>query len=309
MRVGLFDRIRQSFTKAPSAPQAAPAATPNQAPPSGQSVIDSAFVVLDLWMLSHARGWDSIEIRFERVGGAIVVADQNVHIASDAPSSLSDALAKLDAGMLAAELSAAFAALHRALTLDGQHWDQQRARCTRVGDNFTLELLNESTLPATKVELRDDDLMFGEQFHVALDTMALAVPSRQKRLAATIDAHVSKAWDRDNDPSHLLLEFADGRKLVLRADILGSYSRSEQSWCWSWANAFPANATTAARALAKPNPGMGFLRMPGFACQEALAEIVALAAADQMDGRAMLRWELAGKGIVLFFAVELGHAT
>lgn len=308
--MGFFDRIRQSFSKAPSGKQAMPASsTPSAASPGGQSVVDSAFVVLDLWMLSHPRGWDSIDIRFEQVSGALVVAEQTVHVASDAPSSLSDALSTLDPVGLTAELSAAFAALHVALTRDGQHWDQQSARCTRIDDAYTLELLNESAQPATKIELRNDDLMFGEQFLVALDTMALAVPSRQKRLAAAIESHLSKSWDRDQDPSHLRVQLADGRTLVLRADILGSYSRAEQSWCWSWANAFPPNATAAARALAKPNAGMGFLRMPGFACQEALAEIVALAAADQMDGRAMLKWELEGKGIVLFFAVELEHAT
>jgi len=94
------------------------------------------------------------------------------------------------------------------------------------------------------------------------------------------------AWRYDGNEASLRFEL-EGGELVMPAQVLGSYSRTQYSWCWSWANAtykpIDWNAVAQLRDHLSQSVGAGALWRPGFFSDERFALLVAQLAAEQLD--------------------------
>lgn len=84
----------------------------------------------------------------------------------------------------------------------------------------------------------------------------------------------------------LEFEFDDGESFELPVQILGSYSRTQYSWCWSWANRsyepIDYHRVANLRDEAVRMLGVGALWRPAFFSDERFATLVAHFAAEQL---------------------------
>jgi hypothetical protein len=91
----------------------------------------------------------------------------------------------------------------------------------------------------------------------------------------------------------------------LRAHLLGSFSPSERSWCWAWANRSLAEVELGGIEGVRQAATLPMLRHPGFDCTEPFAFLVAHTACAHLDpALGVWRWPLA-QGPQLFFGVAL----
>ncbi|MEM6989518.1 MAG: DUF6882 domain-containing protein [Myxococcota bacterium] len=189
---------------------------------------------------------------------------------------------------------ASFARLHEALASEGVSFASGVVRCKRVDlESATVAFVSpvgdvvleiEIPQPTARGQLLNDEIC-----RMMLD----GIPewnARQQRVQANLRGLVS--WRFLPEETAIDFRFDDGDSVKIPAQVLGSYSRSEASWCWSWAN----------RSYDKPDyqrveqlrdglfkgVGAGAFWRPAFFCDERFAFLVAQFAAEQMGSVGVL---------------------
>ncbi|MEQ1508522.1 MAG: DUF6882 domain-containing protein [Myxococcota bacterium] len=291
------------FTRTPAptpAPAPRPAPTPLRAAspapvaaPVNRSRAEVARMVVDQLVALHGIGFRRLVVHTEDDRGRLRVRATDVVPDPEAR----DYRYTCDRPVATALLGMAIEALRDAGTDEGRPpWDGQELEVTRDGARIQV------TPGSDPIRLDPRNLIVSEALLATIDGYAATLEANQDALRARV-AGQPFGWDRAAGT----VQFGERR---LRARLLGSWSKPNTSWCWSWANRsyapeLVAEVRTSATAAAAE--GLVAFAVGGFPCDEGFAWSVAMAAAARLDAPHLYRHDLPDKGIQLFFAL-LDHA-
>lgn len=182
-------------------------------------------------------------------------------------------------GRLRGELSAAGVSLG-AGSVDCRRADLESASATFVGPHG--EPVFELDVPQSTArgQLLNDALC-----SMMLDRLA-TWEQNQQRVRDLVGDLCSSRYQGDD--ASLVFEFGNRPPISVEAQVLGSYSEAEASWCWSWANSsyieIDYHRVAKMRDVVFRAVGAGALWRPGFFCDERFAWLVAQLACEQMSG-------------------------
>lgn len=264
--------------------------------------LDLAYEIVDRIMLCGPSGWSQLELTFTPVGEAHAILAKEADLSGDHPV----VSFPCDVFQQTGFLNNAFVRLQAELEPHGIRWGWGKARLERTAaGTIKLRLLDDDQETAN-FELSAADLLFGEELATAYETREAAFGAHQARLTLQ-GAGGWGAWLLNEATG--TLDFLEDDQLVARAPavVLGSYSRLEQTWCWSWANRHWLEhpcLVEPVRELANSAsewPGMGVFRMPGFDADPIFSDALAQLAADLLGGHAVYFGRL--EAITLYIAV------
>lgn len=270
---------------------------------SGPRPIDALAVVETLIPLLP-RGWTEAEVELEGVDDLRVKAvSTRLHAGSTSP--LPDM--GLNMGHWYGAATMAFRRLLETIEAAGAKWDATRAECTKTDlEAGRLVLRDADGSVACLVEIPPE--MMGAQ--ILNDELGRIVEqglpqwaARQERFVASLAGTTGWRFER---PASLVFDRLDAPPRALRAQLLGSHSSDEFSWCWAWANRSYEPAVTAGldalRENARSALGAGALWRPGWFCDAAFARVISMLAAEQIGADAVYIARIS-PSLLTYFAV------
>jgi hypothetical protein len=251
------------------------------------------------------RGWRSVTIRIERDDDGDFVRLTNI-----------DAQIPPGGGkeppFLGLSRDAAVSGLNRVLDdLAGELdelWSGSTARMDRADNgSAALNLLGDEGDEESRLVLAKEVLMsltLSDALFDALDQSRPETEKRQARFEETLKDY--KQWNLDQARAELSFVLADDRRWVVAAQIVGSWSRAEESFVWGWDNASflsPSRERVAhIRDAARAEPGLAAFTKGTFGCPEAMAKELALHAGLMMNARGVFSADY-GSGVVFVAAM------
>ncbi len=195
-------------------------------------------------------------------------------------------------GGMSAALTDSLHLLHH----QGVQWDGHRATLSRPSpDQVVLTLLNADGRPATSVSVPRQALDALFLSDALLDLLARTEPelaAMQESVATRL--HDLARWNYSQPDSRATFEFDDGRpKLDLPAQILGTWTRDDESWLWGWANtSIEPGCTDLVEKALRPDdrePGLAVFWREKYPAEQDFTLKVALLAAHRMGATGVFR--------------------
>ncbi len=293
----------------PGPPPAAPPPRPEPPPAAGAQPqlprpFAAAIALLDRLSLQAPRGWGRLDLAFEPQSGTGLLRVQQLDVRFGATPPGPDAPLHLDPGLQAAFLAGAVTELRDAFRADGHAWDGLRLAVERHPDTFKIICAGPGNAFAS-LSIQAGALHFGEPFLDAFAARGQSLLARQQALGPRLAALSPRyLWKHDGGTSRIVFVADDGFETVVPATLLGSHSRSDQTWCWAWANrGFAPELLTAVKGLRAQPDGLAVFRHPGFPCEEGFAWDIAMLAADALGGQPAFSRLLEPSGVRVFFAM------
>lgn len=187
-------------------------------------------------------------------------------------------------------------------------WSGTTGRMERLADGgASLLLFGEGGEEQSRLTLTPDlvaSFTLSDELFDALDRSRPEAQKRQEAFEQQIAGF--KQWNLDQSKAELSFVLADGRTWVMPAQIVGSWSREEESWLWGWANesvdAKCRVAVANVRDGARPHRGLAALTNGSFGALQPLAVELAMFASVQMNARGVFPGDY-GAGIAFVAAM------
>jgi hypothetical protein len=266
-----------------------------------QAVLRAAREVVDQVMVQTLRGWNRVHVQLERSPSGIRVQTKDIQIG---PSDGPEPELHEDPFWRTAMLTVAVRQLQKALNADNVEWDGTAIEVVRRNrELFSVTALGLGDTEIASVQVSHADLRFGERFLGDVATLVPKLEARNAMVRSTVGGYLTWTWDRES--GELTFAFADRPTLRQKAHLLGSYSKTQESWCWAWANSSiePHLAREVSALASSAGPGERLFADGGFACEEGFAWMVASLAAEKLGGLPAFTVMLPQQRIRLFFAI------
>jgi hypothetical protein len=187
-------------------------------------------------------------------------------------------------------------------------WQGKAAVLTRAPEGSAqLALLGPGGAAQSHFDLSADAvaaLPFSDELFDRLD----GTRARAHEVQAAFQAHIQglQRWDYVQDEAALSFVLANGTRWTVRGQLLGSWSRQDESWRWGWANeSVPAAASAGAAEVrdgARAGRNLAALTTPSFACAQPFAVELALHAATTLGARGVFPGDY-GAGVAFIAAL------
>ncbi len=187
-------------------------------------------------------------------------------------------------------------------------WSGTTARMDRLADGgASLVLMGEEGEEQSRLTLTPELVASFTLSDELFDALDRSRPEAQKRQEAfQQQTHGFTQWNLDQAKAELSFVLADGRAWAIPGQIVGSWSRDDESWLWSWANesvdAKCKVAATHVRDAARPHRGMAALTTGSFHALQPMAVELAMFAAVQMNARGIFPGDY-GAGVAYIAAM------
>lgn len=263
-----------------------------------------ALAVVETLIPLLPRGWSEAEVELEEVDG-LRVKSVSTRLHAQSASPLPDM--GLDVGHWYGAATMAFRRLRETIDAAGGSWDATRAECTKTDlEAGGLVLRDADGSVACMVEIPAEMMraqVLNEELGRVVEQGLPQWAARQERFVASLAGTTGWRFER---PSSLVFDRAGAASRTVRAQLLGSYSSDEFSWCWAWANSSYEQAVTSGldglRENARTALGAGALWRPGWFCDAAFARVIAMLAAEQIGADAVYIARIS-PSLLTYFAV------
>lgn len=250
--------------------------------------------------------WTTARLELDDVGGSLRV--KNISGAVTASSEPSYGTGPAEVGAWMAALGAGFSRLREVLLSENAPWDGGIAEVEREPLRRAHVRLSDTRGRVTHEIAVAPEIACGQLLNHEI--VRIFADSEEARTQATADLAAWRStvarWAYRIEQRLLDFQFRDGSAEHYPAQILGSFSEPERSWCWSWANRSYEREDYAAllsfRDKAMGYKGMGAVWRPGFFCARQFCTNVAWLVTEESGGTTVWQHD-DGQGLTTFFAV------
>jgi hypothetical protein len=238
------------------------------------------------------RGWTQVNLSLDLRGGQVRVTNIDAKLSgapAPSPELGMDVASRI--GGLSAALTDALHLLHR----QGIDWNAARATLSRPGPGqLVLTLINSDGRPASSVSVPREylDALFVsdallEELHGAGPALSRMEEETATRLSGL------QTWNYSQPDRRASFIFPDRPKLEVPAQILGTWTRDDETWLWAWANSsVEPGCTDLVEQALQPDaraPGAAVFWREKYPCEEGFAHKVAQLAAHRMGAKGVFR--------------------